>query len=76
MGQLTLYLDRELAAKVRQAAKSEGVSQSQWVARLIEEKLATRWPEQVRQLAGAWSDLLEAEELRQSRGEDIAREPL
>jgi type II secretory pathway component PulK len=76
MGQLTLYLDQEFAEKVRQAANSEGVSQSQWVARLIEEKLATSWSEQVRQLAGAWPDLPEAEELRRSRGEDIAREPL
>jgi hypothetical protein len=76
MGQLTLILDQELAEKARQAAKSQGVSQSQWVARLIEEKLTTSWSERVRQLAGAWPDFPEAEELRRSRGQDIAREPL
>lgn len=75
MGQVTIYLEDELAGKMRENAKVEGVSQSQWIARLIEEKLATTWPEPVRRLAGAWSDFPEAEALRQGQGEDVLREP-
>jgi len=76
MSQLTIYLEPELAAKMRQAAESEGVSQSQWVSRLIKEKLATTWPEGVKQLAGAWPDFPEAEELREDQGQDVPRETL
>ena len=46
------------------------------IARLIEEKLATSWPEPVRRLAGAWSDPHRAEALRHPQGEDALREAL
>lgn len=52
------------------------VCQSQWIARLIEARLARTWPAPVRALAGAWPDLPETEELRQGQGEDILREAL
>ena len=52
MAQLTLYLDQETVGKMRQAAASEGLSQSQWVARLIRERLDSEWPQAVRELAG------------------------
>lgn len=44
MSQLTIYLKPELAQKIRDAATSEGVSQSSWIAKLIEEKLEAEWP--------------------------------
>jgi len=76
MAQLTLYLDRETAGKMRQAAESEGLSQSQWVARLIKARLESEWPQAVRELAGAWTEFPEVDELRRTSGEDVAREPL
>ena len=75
MGQVTLYLDAETEAKLKDAAKSAGLSQSRWVATLIQEKTATEWPPSIAKLAGAWADLPMAEELRARESEDIPREP-
>ena len=76
MGQVTIYLDDELERKVRQITKSMNMSKSKWVANLIKEKIADEWPESVRNLAGAWTDFPEAEEIRKVLGEDIKREGL
>ena len=76
MGQVTIYLEDEVEEKMSQAAKSEHVSKSKWVASLIKAKVATEWPESVTRLAGAWKDLSLAEEGRASFGQDIEREVL
>lgn len=77
MSQVTIYLDPKLAERARKAATSEGLSQSRWVARLIEEELASQWPESVKRLAGTWpADFPEAETLRESPTEDLPRETL
>ena len=39
-----------------------------------QEKVADKWPENVVQLAGAWQDFPEREEIGASQGEDIVRE--
>ena len=72
MGQVTIYLDRELETKVQQITKSMHISKSKWVANLIKEKIADEWPESVKNLAGAWTDLPSAEEIREGLGEDIS----
>lgn len=76
MAQLTLYLDQDTADKTRRAAESEGLSQSQWVARLIQRRLTNTWPQAVVELAGAWPDLPEVEALRYELGDDAGRETL
>ena len=76
MGQLTIYLDAELEAKMREITKSMHISQSKWIANLIKEKIADEWPESVKQLAGAWGEFPSAEEIRGTLGEDSAREGL
>ncbi|HBL31382.1 MAG TPA: CopG family transcriptional regulator [Acidobacteria bacterium] len=76
MSQLTLYLDAETESRMKAAAKASGVSLSRWVAGLIREKTANRWPDSVAQLAGAWADFPTAEEIRAGLGEDAPREPL
>ena len=50
------------------------ISKSKWVANLIKEKIADEWPESVKNLAGAWTDLPSAEEIREGLVEDIKRE--
>jgi hypothetical protein len=75
MGQVTLYLDAETEGRMKEAAKAAGVSQSRWLADLIRERTATEWPAPIAALAGAWSDLPTAEEIREGMGEDIPREP-
>lgn len=74
MGQVTIYLDDESEKRLKAAAKSAGMPVSRWVARLVQEKTCTEWPESVRQLAGSWPDFPELEVLRQSTGEDGKRE--
>ena len=76
MGQVTIYLEDEIEEKMSQAAKSEHVSKSKWVAGLIKAKVASEWPESITHLAGAWKDLPSAEEGRVSLGQDIKRETL
>ncbi|MEX2536599.1 MAG: hypothetical protein WD273_13465 [Trueperaceae bacterium] len=71
MSQITLYLNEETAARAREAAASEGVSNSQWVARLLRERLDTTWPVAVRELAGAWGDFPTLEELRKGQATDV-----
>ena len=59
---------------MRTAAKASGMSQSRWVAHLIEEKNADEWPQSVTALAGAWHDLPTAEQIRGDMDEDLPRE--
>jgi hypothetical protein len=75
MAQITLYIDDETEVRMKEAARAAGMSLSRWVAELIRARTATQWPESVRRLAGAWSDLPTAESLRQGQGEDVPREP-
>ncbi|MFQ5791855.1 MAG: CopG family transcriptional regulator [Acidobacteriota bacterium] len=76
MPQVTLYLDEETEAKLRAAAREAGLSLSRWVADLIREKTINEWPASVVQLAGSWSDMSSAEELRSGLPADGPREPL
>jgi hypothetical protein len=77
MSQVTLYLDPETEAKMKAAARSAGVSQSRWVADLIREKTAARWPESLVKLVGTWADddFPSHKEIRAGIGEDLPREP-
>ena len=76
MAQLTLYLDDETEARLKETANSAGMSLSRWVANLIREKIASEWPVSVIELAGAWADLPTAEELRRDAPEDLPRETI
>jgi hypothetical protein len=74
MGQITIYLDSETERKMKRIVKSSNLSQSRWIARLIEEKTNDEWPESVIALSGAWKDFPTAEEIRQTEGRDVQRE--
>jgi hypothetical protein len=76
MSQLTLDLDADTAARLKDAAASAGMSQSQWVARLIRERTRQEWPESVKALAGAWPDMPTTEEIRAAVSGDSEREAL
>ncbi len=76
MAQLTLYLDDETEARLKETANSAGVSLSRWVANLIREKIGSEWPVSVTELAGAWADLPTTEELRRDVPEDLPRETI
>ena len=73
MGQVTIYLDEQTEKAARAAAESDGISLSKWIAERIARSSRAEWPLGIRQLAGAWTDLPSAEQLRRSSGKDIRR---
>jgi hypothetical protein len=76
MAQVTIYLDDETTERARAAAQSRGVSLSKWIAERVRHGALSDWPTHVRELAGAWSDLPSAEELRNPHGLDAKRAKL
>ncbi len=76
MAQVTLYLDEDTKRRMRRAAKAAGLSQSRWLAELVRRGTTGEWPAEVRELAGAWPDFPEAEEIRQAQPADARREKL
>jgi hypothetical protein len=64
MAQITLYIDENTQARLREAAASRKVSQSRFVAELIRKATAPQWPPEVLALAGAVPHFPLAEELR------------
>ena len=76
MGQITLYIESETEKRLSSVIKNGGVSKSRWIADLIKEKIASSWPENIVALAGAWSDLPTAEEIRSATGKDVEGKPI
>ena len=68
MGQVTIYLDSETETRLKRITKKQGISKSKWIAELIREKISNTWPERIAGLAGAWSDLPTASEIRKTMG--------
>jgi len=73
VGQVTIYLDDETENKARAAAQASGLSLSRWVAERVRLGALSEWPAEVRELAGAWSDIPPAQQLRRSRTRDAKR---
>lgn len=76
MGQVTIYLDSECEKRLNSMVKRSGMSKSKWISNLIREKTASSWPENIVKLAGAWSDIPTAEEIRKNMGRDADRESI
>ncbi len=76
MAQITIYLDKETEEKMRAYVKAQDISQSQWVANIIREKLHSEWPDHMAALAGAWQDFPSLEVIRAGISPDVARETL
>ena len=74
MGQVTIYLDDHTEKKMLNIVEKSGLSKSKWISELIQEKASTTWPENVKNLAGAWKDLPSAEDIRSEMGADVERE--
>lgn len=73
MAQVTLYIDDESQARLREAASRRGVSQSQFVVELIRRETAEVWPDDVLALAGSIGTFATAEELRAGMALDADR---
>ena len=74
--QLTLELDRHLAARLHQAAQTAGVTPTEWIKHLIENHTTPTWPASVKALVGVWRDEPWPEDPQHlSTGQDVPREP-
>jgi hypothetical protein len=73
MGQVTIYLDDAAERRLRAAARKSRVSVSRWLAELVESRTRTDWPSEARQLAGAWPDFPDLQEIRALSGRDRSR---
>lgn len=77
MGQVTIYLDKEIEHKMKHAARANHMSVSKWVSVLIREKISTEWSRDVVNLAGSWKkDFPSLSEIRSIDGKDAQREVL
>ena len=74
MSQITLYLDPQTEAHMRQSAQAAGLSLSLWLRQLIQAQLQNQWPADIAAMAGTWQDAPEPEMLRQSMALDAPRE--
>ena len=74
MGQVTVYLENETEIKVKRAARKAGHSLSKWLSHLLKRELDSRWPEGVKEMAGAWNDFPALKEIRSTEGRDLQRE--
>ena len=76
MGQVTIYLEDELEAKMIADAKARKLSKSKWIATVIREKLVDEWPTAICESAGSWGDFPDLEDLRGESHADTVREGL
>ncbi|WP_213999437.1 CopG family transcriptional regulator [Arsukibacterium sp.] len=76
MTRITIKLDDELIQQLKQAAAEAKMTQNQWLASLIQQRLANTFPQAVCDMAGSWHEFPQQEELRAGFGEDITRESL
>jgi hypothetical protein len=74
MTHLSIELDEQTGTDLLARAQAEGLNPQEWVARLVRRHLHPQWPESIRALAGTWPDFPSADELRESGGQDVARE--
>ena len=76
MGQVTIYLEEEIEQKMVAAAKSAHLSKSKWVSKVIQEKVSSEWPQSIVDMAGAWEEFPDIQDIRSNNGNDIERESL
>lgn len=76
MGQVTIYLEKEVEQKMVAAAKSAHLSKSKWIAKVIQEKVANEWPQSIVNMVGSWESFPDIRDIRSDNSSDIEREAL
>ena len=76
MGQVTIYLEEEIEQKMVAAAKSAHLSKSKWISQVIQEKVASEWPQSVVDMAGSWEEFPDIQTIRSHNSNDIERQTL
>lgn len=76
MGQITIYLDDATENEMKEAARSRHLSLSHWIARIIEENIRAKWPQEILNFPGSWKDDSAFGEIRTNVAIDAEREEL
>ncbi len=76
MGQVTIYIDEQTELNLMSVLRNTKKSKSKWISDLINEKIRNEFPAKVKELAGAWKDLSDVDEMRKTLSDDIKREEL
>ncbi len=63
MAQLTIELENDVLSKVRATAEACGMSDSEFISEMLRARSRDEWPQYVRDLAGAWPDFPEIDEI-------------
>lgn len=74
MSQMTIYLDNELEAKIKQNVAKMGLSMSQFITGLIRKELEDKWSPQIYELSGCWDNFPSIDEIRHDKTADTQRE--
>ncbi len=66
MADITIHLDEDTVQRARNAAEASGESLNEWIAEVIRERTASKWPQELVDRIGTWSedDFPSLEELR------------
>lgn len=73
MSKITLYLDDATHALVMHAAETSGLSKSRWVAKIIREYAAHKWPQECLALAGRFAEFPLREQTSSALLTDVPR---
>ena len=68
MGQVTIYLEREIENKMIMMAESSQLSKSKWIA--------TKWPQSITDCVGSWDNFPTIDEIRSNTGKDTERKSI
>jgi hypothetical protein len=56
MADITIHLDEETEKRARNAAEASGEPVEKWIADVIQERTAAKWPQSLIDAIGTWSD--------------------
>lgn len=63
MEQITIEINNDNLSRLRASAELAGMSESEWISEMIRARTRDEWPKYVRDLAGAWPDFPEVDEI-------------
>ncbi|RBQ30471.1 CopG family transcriptional regulator [Arcobacter sp. FW59] len=73
MAQVTIYMDNQLEQKIKELSNNSGISISKFISTILEQNINSKWTNDIRSLAGSWSDFPSIDDIR-TNGKDIERE--
>lgn len=74
MAQVTIYIDNNLEANIKELAKNTGESLSKFISKILEQNIKSNWSDDIKNLAGSWDDFPTSKEIKNHTAKDYKRE--